>query len=165
MNIRFARAAELSDRSARHDCQLGINTFTDGTIGTSPDCAKSSAAHLSHVLDCLIDISDEQKMRILRRHDKFRQWQSLDEKRYCLHCGEIITGRQIRVIKNGDGAVTNRLACPTGGCDSTPIEWVEPTEDVLVKMAMVQLECRHRVLITRAAHALRPWSHRPKRLE
>ncbi|HZS16895.1 MAG TPA: hypothetical protein VFA51_03080 [Candidatus Udaeobacter sp.] len=104
---------------------------------------------------CLIDISDDEKLRILRRLDEFRQWQSLDEKRYCLVCGEIITGRQIRVIGNCDGTQRERVACPTAGCDSIPMEWVQPTEDVLVKMAMVELECRHRRLITRAAHAFR----------
>jgi len=105
---------------------------------------------------CLIDISDDEKLRILRRLDEFRQWQSLDEKRYCLLCGEIITGRQIRVIRNSDGMPPRLLACPTAGCHSIPMEWVQPTEDVLIKMAMVELECCHRRLITRAAHALGP---------
>jgi hypothetical protein len=31
-----------------------------------------------------IKLSDEEKLAILRRLDQFRQWRSLDEKRYCL---------------------------------------------------------------------------------
>ncbi len=38
-------------------------------------------------------LSDEEKLEILQRLDRFRQWHFLDEKRYCLVCGEIITGR------------------------------------------------------------------------
>jgi hypothetical protein len=43
-------------------------------------------------------LSDEAKLDILQRLDQFRQWHSLDEKRYCLVCGEMITGREIDVI-------------------------------------------------------------------
>lgn len=110
------------------------------------------------MLDGMIDISDEEKLHILRRLDQFRQWQSLEEKRYCLVCGEIITGRQIHVIRDTHGKQIKRIACPTIGCDSIPMEWVQPTEDVLIKLAMVQLECRHRRLLSRAAHALRSQS-------
>ena len=131
-----------------------IKILPDARIGALPDCAKTAEAHVLDVLDGLIDISEEKKLRILRRLDEFRQWESLDEKRYCLFCSEIITGRQIRVIRNTAGMQPIRLACPTAGCDSIPMEWVQPTEDVLVKMAMVELECRHRRLIARAAHAL-----------
>jgi hypothetical protein len=45
-----------------------------------------------------IKLSDEEKLDILQRLDQFRQWHFLDEKRYCLVCGEIITGQEIRVI-------------------------------------------------------------------
>jgi hypothetical protein len=41
-------------------------------------------------------LSDEAKLDILQRLDQFRQWHSLDEKRYCLVCGEMITGREIK---------------------------------------------------------------------
>ena len=45
-----------------------------------------------------IKLSDEDKLETLQRLDQLRQWHSLDEKRYCLVCGKIITGRQIQVI-------------------------------------------------------------------
>jgi len=32
----------------------------------------------------------KEKLELLQRFDQFRQWGSLDEKRYCLVCGKII---------------------------------------------------------------------------
>jgi hypothetical protein len=42
-----------------------------------------------------IELSEGEKLEILQRLDQFRLWYSLDEKRYCLVCGNIITGREI----------------------------------------------------------------------
>jgi len=50
---------------------------------------------LAMALASPIKLSDEEKLNILQRLDQFRQWHSLDEKRYCLVCSKIITGRQI----------------------------------------------------------------------
>ena len=55
-----------------------------------------------------IKLSDEDKLETLQRLDQFWQWHSLDEKRYCLVCGKIITGRQIQVI--GADVETGRCA-------------------------------------------------------
>src|SRR5438067_13462282 len=44
-----------------------------------------------------IKLSDADKLDVLCRLDQFRQWRSLEEKRYCLVCGKIITGQQIQV--------------------------------------------------------------------
>ena len=112
-----------------------------------------------HVLrmtrDPLVELSDEEKLHILQRFDQFRQWRSLDEKRYCLVCGEIITGREIHVIRETSGKEPQRVTCPTEGCDAIPWEWAQLTDDVLITIAMVELECRHLRLITRAGRALR----------
>jgi hypothetical protein len=110
---------------------------------------------LRMTLDSLVELSDEENLYILQRFDQFRQWRSLDEKRYCLVCGEIITGREIRVIRETNGKEPQRVTCPTEGCDAIPWEWAQPTDDVLIKIAMVELECRHLRLITRAGRALR----------
>ena len=95
-------------------------------------------------------LSDEEKLDILRRLDRFRWWDSLEEKRYCLVCGEIITGREINVI--GATGTNGRLhiICPTEHCDAMPMEWVWPTDDVLIKIAMVDAERQWRRLIIRA---------------
>jgi hypothetical protein len=99
-------------------------------------------------------LSDEQKLNMLRRVDQFRQWRSLDEKRYCLVCGEMITGRQIQVIGDIGGNGRLRLICPTQHCNATPIEWVCPTEDVLIKIAMVEAEYHRLCQIIRAGRAM-----------
>jgi len=100
-----------------------------------------------------IKLSDQEKLAILQRLDQFRQWHSLDEKRYCLVCGEIITGREIQVIKDTRGNRSLRIICPTKYCDAMPIEWVWPTDDVLITIAMVEAEQNWLCLIKRAGRA------------
>jgi hypothetical protein len=101
-----------------------------------------------------IRLSDEEKLNVLRRLDQFRQWPSLDEKRYCLVCGEIFTGREIQVIESTDGDAPLRVICPTEHCHAIPMEWVPPTEDVLIKIAMVEAECRWVRLVRQAGRAM-----------
>jgi len=102
-----------------------------------------------------IKLSGQEKLAILQRLDQFRQWRSLDEKRYCLVCGEIITGREIQVIWGKRENRPLRIICPTEHCNAMPMEWVRPTDEVLIKIAMVEAE-RHRLgLINRAGRAMR----------
>jgi hypothetical protein len=102
-----------------------------------------------------IKLSDEEKLDVLQRLDRFRQWHFLDEKRYCLVCGKIITGREIQVIGGTLGNGPLRITCPTKHCNAVPMEWVRPTDEVLIKIAMVEAE-RHRLgLINRAGRAMR----------
>jgi hypothetical protein len=88
------------------------------------------------VLSSPVNLSDIAKLEVLQRLDQFRPWRSLDEKRYCLVCGEIITGKQIRVRggTRGDGPL--RLNCPTERCHSIPMDWVLPTDEVLANVAL-----------------------------
>jgi hypothetical protein len=76
-------------------------------------------------------LSDADKLDALRVLDQFREWHSLDDIRYCLVCGKIITGQQIQVAggKRGDGPL--RLSCPTERCNSIPMDWVLPTDKIL----------------------------------
>jgi hypothetical protein len=89
---------------------------------------------LAMALDSSIKLSDEEKLDFLQRLDRFRVWDSLDEKRYCLICGKIITGRQIKVIGGTRGHGPLRIVCPTAYCGATPVEWVRRTEEVLIAM-------------------------------
>jgi hypothetical protein len=84
-----------------------------------------------------VTLSDADKLEVLRRLDQFRQWGSLDEKRYCLVCGKIIIGRQIQVEggTRGDGPL--RLSCPTEQCNSIPMDWVLLTDEILAKVEMM----------------------------
>jgi hypothetical protein len=102
-----------------------------------------------------IKLSDEEKLETLQRLDQFRQWHSLDEKRYCLVCGKIITGRDIPVIGGTRGNGPLRTICPTEHCSAIPMDWVRPTEEVLIKIAMLEAERRRNCLIIRAGRATR----------
>src|SRR6266496_4911491 len=102
-----------------------------------------------------IKLSDEEKLETLQRLDQFRLWHSLDEKRYCLVCGKIITGRGIQVIEGTRRNGPLRIICPTERCNAIPMDWVQPTDEVLIKIAMVEAERRRNCLIIRAGHATR----------
>ena len=76
-------------------------------------------------------LSDVDKLDALRRLDQFREWRSLDDQRFCLVCGRIITGRKIQVAGGTRGNGPQRLSCPTERCNSIPMDWVLPTNEIL----------------------------------
>jgi hypothetical protein len=86
-----------------------------------------------------IMLLDADKLDALRRFDRFRQWRSLDEKRYCLVCGKIITGRQIKVAGGTRGNASLRIKCPTERCNSIPMDWVLPTDEISYKAIVSRL--------------------------
>ena len=92
------------------------------------------------VLSSPINLSDVDKLEALRRLDQFRPWRSLDEKRFCLVCGKIITGEQIQVIGGMRGAGPLRIICPTPNCHSIPMDWVLPTDEVLANLALPEAQ-------------------------
>ena len=132
--------------------------LTDTPIRRSPDCGtldtKGCFGNDAPFFDQVIR---RRKLNVLRRLDQFRQWHSLDEKRYCLVCGEIFTGREIQVIESTDGDTPLRVICPTEHCHAIPMEWVPPTEDVLIKIAMVEAECRWVRLVRQAGRAMQSY--------
>jgi hypothetical protein len=89
-----------------------------------------------------IALPEVDKLDALRRLDQFRQWRSLDEKRFCLVCGKIITGHQIQVAGGTRGNGPLRLSCPTERCNSIPMDWVMPTDEILAKVEMMATEER-----------------------
>src|SRR5213080_5146969 len=86
------------------------------------------------MLSSPIKLSDGDKLETLQRLDQFRPWRSLDEKRFCLVCGKIITGRQIQVAGGTRGNGALRVSCPTERCNSIPMDWVLPTDEILAKV-------------------------------
>jgi hypothetical protein len=96
-----------------------------------------------------VRLSDSEKLEALRRLDQFRQWHSLNDKRYCLVCDKIITGRQIQVAGGTRGNRPLRISCPTDGCNSIPMDWVLPTDEILAKVERMAAE-------ERKASALKP---------
>jgi hypothetical protein len=83
-----------------------------------------------------IELSDAEKLGILQRLDRYRKWQSLKEKRYCLACGHIIDGHDIQVVGGTCGTGPLRLICPTERCHAIPMDWVLPTDQVLARLAL-----------------------------
>jgi hypothetical protein len=96
-------------------------------------------------------LSDNDQLEALRRLDQFRAWHSLDEKRYCLVCGRIITGRQIQVAGGTRGNGPLRLNCPTEQCNSIPMDWVLPTDEILAKVERMAAEERKTSILKPAA--------------
>ena len=85
-----------------------------------------------------IELSDAEKLDILRRLDRYRKWDSLDEKRYCLGCGHIIDGHAVLVVGGTRGTGPLRLICPTERCHAIAMDWVIPNEQVLARMSMLE---------------------------
>ena len=96
-------------------------------------------------------LSDEDKLEMLRRLDQFRQWHSLEEKRYCLVCGTLISGRQIHIGGGTRGNGPLRLSCPTERCNSIPMDWMLPTDEVLAKVEKMAAEERKASALKTAA--------------
>jgi hypothetical protein len=109
-----------------------------------------------------VKLSDADKLDALRRVDQFRHWHSLDDKRYCLACGKIITGRQIEVAGGTRGNGSLRLSCPTERCNSIPMDWVLPTDEILARVEMMAAEERKTAAPT-ASNNGNGGTERPKR--
>jgi len=108
------------------------------------------------VLSPSSSLPDAEKLNVLRRLDQFRQWHSLDDKRYCLVCGKIITGQQIQVAggARGDGAL--RLSCPSERCNSIPMDWVLLTDEILARVEMLAAEEHEAATSTPINHSRMP---------
>jgi len=87
-----------------------------------------------------IELSSADKLEILQRLDRYRKWHSLEDKRYCLACGQIIEGRDVLVVGGTRGTGPLRLICPTRNCHSIPMDWVIPTDQVLARMSILEQE-------------------------
>jgi hypothetical protein len=82
-------------------------------------------------------LSEQDKLLTLQRLDTYRKWLALDEKRYCLCCGKIITGWEIQVVGGARGMGPLRMICPTPHCESIPMDWVLPPDEVLANESIL----------------------------
>jgi hypothetical protein len=76
-------------------------------------------------------LSEEEKLRTLQRLDQFRTWHSLDDKRYCLGCRKIVNGWTLKIVGGSRGLGPLRIVCATENCESIPMDWVLPTDEIL----------------------------------
>jgi hypothetical protein len=65
-------------------------------------------------------LSNHEKLEVLQRLDQFRQWHSLEEKRYCLVCGKLITGQEVQVTDRTRGNGPQRLSLSDGRLQFNP---------------------------------------------
>ena len=110
-----------------------------------------SVVSLTVALTTAVKLSDNDQLEALRRLDQFRAWHSLDEKRYCLVCGKLITGRQIQLAGGTHGNGPLGLNCPTVGCNSIPMDWVLPTDEILARVEKLVEEQRKASVLKPAA--------------
>jgi hypothetical protein len=75
----------------------------------------------------------EDKLAALRRLDRSRAWNSLDDQLYCTICKNVISGRQIAVVGGTNGLRALHLKCSTPGCFSTPADWLLPVQSDTVR--------------------------------
>ena len=80
-----------------------------------------------------IQLAAEDKLAALRRLDKSRAWNSLDDRLYCTICKDVISGRQIEVVGGTNGLRALRLKCSTPGCFSTPTDWTLPVKSDTIR--------------------------------
>jgi hypothetical protein len=128
--------------------------FTDKQIRRAPDCISIGQRSICCLmaLSPQVTLSDSDKLEALRRLDQFREWRSLDDTRFCLVCGKIISGRQIQVDGGTRGDAPPRLNCPTERCNSIPMDWALPTDEVLAMAETMASEEEHKVAPPTAAH-------------
>src|SRR5262249_45967175 len=69
----------------------------------------------------------------------------------CLVCGNLISGRQIQIAGGTRGHGALRLSCPTEKCNSIPMDWVLPTDEVLAKVEKMVPEERTASVLKPAA--------------
>ena len=63
----------------------------------------------------------QDKLVALQENDSYRKWYSLDDRRVCVLCEKLISGRMIDVWQDEIG--TYLVHCPTPGCPGTPRDW------------------------------------------
>jgi hypothetical protein len=107
-------------------------------------------------LSPFVTLIDREKLDLLRRLDQFRLWHSLDDKRYCPVCGKIITGQQIQVAGGTRGNGALRLSCPSERCNSIPMDWVLPTDEILARVELVAPGEHEAATSTRISHGRIP---------
>ena len=122
--------------------QIGFSPIRESTVLPIACLVDGNVMFRVVTLSTPTRLSDDEKLEVLRRLDQFRQWHSLDEERYCLVCGKLITGRQIHVAGGIRGNGPLRLSCPTQGCNSIPMDWVLTTNEILANVERLATEQR-----------------------
>jgi len=118
----------LSEKKIRRP-HLEIGIFPTSFSGRDPIVLPRPYRQSSLVkMTSLVRLDPADRLILLRRLDRFRKWESLDDRRFCRCCHKFISGRQIEVIDAAAQDETLRLACPTTDCPSNLEDWAYPNE-------------------------------------
>lgn len=66
-------------------------------------------------------LTPEERLTLLQTLDRNRPWYSLDDKRTCLVCQRVFSGREIQILERADNGFS--LHCPTPDCPSDSAQW------------------------------------------
>ncbi len=101
-----------------------VRGFPDAAMRAAPDCHRRAdllSFSTGDLRSMQKHLDPEERLDILRRADGIRKWNSLDDKRICVVCERVFTGRQIEIHRAHRGRY--KLECPTEGCPSFVAHW------------------------------------------
>ena len=75
------------------------------------------------------------RLDILRVHDHFHEWRSLDDERVCVVCNRAFNGHEVQIVMIGNDY---KLHCPTAACESGVHQWVYPGNQFLSDTAYAE---------------------------
>ena len=76
-------------------------------------------------------LADADKLNALRRLDQFREWHSWMTNVTVSFAARLLTGRQIQIAGSAGGNGPPGLSCPTERCNSIPMDWALPPDEIL----------------------------------
>lgn len=111
----------LRDRG--HEVTIGtfvwVREFSQSALRRHSDYGRCAPLLFSFAMNKHVTL--DEKLAALQESDTHRKWDSLDDRRVCILCEKVITGRMIDVWQDSHGVY--RLHCPTLGCPGTPRDW------------------------------------------
>jgi hypothetical protein len=99
-------------------CLLGFRPSTQSSNG--PIVRLDVRSRLLSTMVVHLDLDD--RLSVLRAEDRFRDWRSLDDERFCIICKRKFNGRQVEIHRIGNRKY--ELRCPTEGCNSRTHLWI-----------------------------------------
>ncbi len=70
-----------------------------------------------------VQLTNAEKLRLLKKHALGTVWKSLKDKNWCLHCQKQFSGHSVRVYQDDGPGLW--LECGPLGCDGSPVDWAD----------------------------------------
>jgi hypothetical protein len=80
-----------------------------------------------------LPLNDHKRLELLNANDSSHQWRSCDERRACVLCERVFTGREVRLHWFRRGVT--QIQCATPGCAGGPPTWVHPENPLVSQEA------------------------------